>query len=106
MMGKIHFNNINLENKAYDPQVAYNQSKLANVLFCRELTKRLGPQSTIDSYCLHPGIIKTELFRHANIPFRERVENWIFIDPELGAQTTLYCALEPTLENESGFYYE
>lgn len=38
--GKIHKDDLNLD-KNYDPTIAYNQSKLANLLFARELGKRL-----------------------------------------------------------------
>ncbi len=40
LTGKIHFDDVNLE-KNYDPSVSYKQSKLANVLFTRELAVRL-----------------------------------------------------------------
>ena len=105
--GQIHFENINLRNGAYTPSKAYGQSKLANILFTRELAKRLGTNSNITTYSLHPGIIKTDLSRH--IPFQKLnniVMNLLYISVELGAQTTLYCALEESLDNESGLYYE
>jgi NAD(P)-dependent dehydrogenase (short-subunit alcohol dehydrogenase family) len=105
--GKIHFENINLGNNAYFPRKAYSQSKLANILFTRELAKRLGKNSNIRVYCLHPGIIRTDLMRH--IPrnvFINFLVNTFFIDVEKGAQTTLFCALEKSLDNETGFYYE
>ena len=42
MRGKMHWDDLNLDKeKSYEPRVAYNQSKLANVLFTRELAKRL-----------------------------------------------------------------
>ncbi len=107
MIGKIHFENMNLGNNAYFPRKAYSQSKLANILFTRELAKRLGKNSNIRVYCLHPGIIRTDLMRH--IPrnvFINFLVNTFFIDVEKGAQTTLFCALEKSLDNETGFYYE
>jgi NAD(P)-dependent dehydrogenase (short-subunit alcohol dehydrogenase family) len=107
MRGRIHFENINLRNNAYSPSKAYSQSKLANILFTRELTKRLGKNSNIKVYCLHPGIIKTDLMRH--IPrnvFINMIVKIFFIDVEMGAQTTLFCALEESLENETGLYYK
>ncbi len=107
MRGRIHFENINLRNNAYSPSKAYSQSKLANVLFTRELAKRLGKNSNIKVYCLHPGIIRTDLWRHSKsnglLKFISKI---FFINVELGAQTTLYCALEESLENETGLYYE
>ncbi|CAG2161780.1 unnamed protein product [Oppiella nova] len=108
-VGKIHFDNINLRDGAYAPMKAYNQSKLANVLFTRELAKRLGPNSTISAYCLHPGAIKTDIVKTDKLYERflaNIVSSLLFLTPHMGAQTSLYCALEDSIENETGFYYE
>lgn len=43
-------------------------------------------------------------YRHANI--NEMMKNYLFLTPEMGSQITLYCVLEESLDNESGFYYE
>ncbi len=105
--GKIHFENINLRNNEYSPSKAYSQSKLANILFTRELAKRLGKNSNIKVYCLHPGIIRTDLMRHIPLnAFLNLIVKIFLIDVEMGAQTTLFCALEESLENETGLYYE
>ncbi|CAG2169436.1 unnamed protein product [Oppiella nova] len=108
-VGKIHFDNINLRDGAYTHWKAYNQSKLANVLFSRELAKRLGANSTISTYSLHPGVIKTDIVRNYR-PYVKGLYNMIgrllFLTPRMGAQTSLYCALEDGIENESGFYYQ
>ena len=61
--GKIHLENINLRNRAYGRFQAYAQSKLAIILFTRELAKRFGPQSNINVYALHPGIFENDLER-------------------------------------------
>jgi NAD(P)-dependent dehydrogenase (short-subunit alcohol dehydrogenase family) len=107
MTGKIHFENINLRNNKYSPFKAYSQSKLANILFTRELAKRLGKNSNIKVYCLHPGIIRTDLMRHMTPnAFLNFLVKIFYIDVEKGAQTTLFCALEESLENETGLYYE
>ncbi len=107
MIGKIHFENINLRNNKYSPFKAYSQSKLANILFTRELAKRLGKNSNIKVYCLHPGIIRTDLMRHMTLnAFLNFLVKIFYIDVEKGAQTTLFCALEESLENETGLYYE
>ncbi|CAG2168275.1 unnamed protein product [Oppiella nova] len=108
--GKINFENINLRNGAFEMWTAYSQSKLANVLFTRELAKRLGDNTTISAYSLHPGIINTEWYRHIESPvgkfIAKNFTKMFAISIERGTQTTLYCALEESLDNESGFYYE
>lgn len=107
--GQIYFDDINQE-KDYQPWKSYGQSKLANVLFTRELAKRL--QGTgVTTYSLHPGVIRTELGRHfwPKIPLWKRVVYtplmFLIKSPTEGAQTTIYCAVEESLQNESGLYY-
>ncbi|CAG2112329.1 unnamed protein product, partial [Medioppia subpectinata] len=105
ILGKIHFDNINLKNGVYRPMKAYSQSKLAIILSTQEMSRRLGTDSSVTVYSLHPGVIQTEITRHFPLYL------YLFLKPfmvsiETGTQTTLYCALEESIENESGFYYE
>ncbi len=107
MLGIIHFDDINLD-KEYTPLKSYVQSKLANVLFSKELARRLSA-TNITTYSLHPGIIRTSLHKYGAIygTFIGRALNRVFlISPSLGAQTTLYCALDDSVANQSGYYYE
>ena len=105
LAGKINLDNPNLRNGVYAPWKAYAQSKLANVLFSRELAKRLGEDSHIKTYSLHPGPINTELQRHMASPVGNSFMKCVGLTPEEGAQTTLYCALEESLDKETGHYY-
>ncbi|KAI3377742.1 hypothetical protein L3Q82_008887 [Scortum barcoo] len=107
--GRIHFDDINLD-KDYQRERSYRQSKLANVLFGRELAKRLeGTGVTV--YSLHPGVIRTELGRHLlpTIPLWKKAIAMPFYllikTPWEGAQTTIYCAVEESIANVSGLYY-
>lgn len=65
----------------------------------------------VSTYSLHPGIIRTELARHflATMPLWKRVVftplKFLIKSPTEGAQTTIYCAVEESLQNESGLYY-
>ncbi|CAG2167880.1 unnamed protein product [Oppiella nova] len=102
-LSDVNFGNINLRNGAYDKYDAYNQSKLCNVLFSRELAKRLQ-DTNINAYSLHPGAINTDIKRY--ISSSEGVSRFLLMTPEMGSQTTLYCALDDQLDNESGFHYE
>ncbi|XP_029935168.1 retinol dehydrogenase 12-like isoform X2 [Myripristis murdjan] len=103
--GSINLEDINSE-KRYDKRAAYGQSKLANVLFTRSLAKRLeGTGVTV--YSLHPGVVQTDLWRHLSGPeqFVMKIVSPFTKSSIQGAQTTIYCAVEPTLETESGGYY-
>lgn len=107
--GLIHFDDINLD-KDYKREKSYRQSKLANVLFCRELAERL--QGTdVRVYSLHPGVIRTELGRHLfpTLALWKRIIVMPFLmlikSPWEGAQTTIYCAVDESLANVSGLYY-
>ena len=94
--------------KSYNKWEAYGQSKLANILFTRELAKRLkGTGVTANS--LHPGVIFTELGRYA---LSENVNKFLnFISPvvmktlEEGAQTTIHLAVSEDVANVTGKYF-
>ncbi|XP_037040061.1 retinol dehydrogenase 13-like isoform X2 [Bradysia coprophila] len=108
--GKINLDDLNSD-QSYDEGAAYNQSKLANVLFANELAKKLaGTGVTVNS--VHPGIVDTDIIRHmsfysswiANIFIRPFV--WPFVkNPKSGAQTVIALALDPELEKTSGTYF-
>lgn len=103
--GSINLDDINSE-KGYDKQAAYSQSKLANVLFTRSLAKRLEGTG-VTTYSLHPGVVQTDLWRHLNGPQQVlmKIASPFTKNSSQGAQTSIYCAVEPSLENESGGYY-
>ncbi|GJQ70389.1 hypothetical protein Trydic_g22819 [Trypoxylus dichotomus] len=112
-MGTIDFNDINWENKAYKPLEAYQQSKLCNILFTKELNKRLREANieNVNVYSVHPGVIKTELGRYFKKTYFFGLR-WIlnfarlfFKTPVQGAQTTIYCAVDENAGKESGLYY-
>lgn len=107
--GQINFNDLNWEKGTYSPGAAYAQSKLANVLFTRELARRLeGTGVTVNS--LHPGAVHTELGRHLGVSkFVELLLSpiiWLVLKtPQQGAQTTIYCAVSKDLDGVSGQYF-
>ncbi|XP_011872522.1 PREDICTED: retinol dehydrogenase 13-like isoform X2 [Vollenhovia emeryi] len=107
--GKINMKDLNLEND-YDSGRAYSQSKLAIVIFTRDLADKLkGTNVTVNA--VHPGIVDTNIIRHmyayTNFFMRIFVKPfaWPFIKaPWQGAQAVLYAALEPSLTDVSGCY--
>lgn len=103
----INFDDLMME-KSYTPLSAYNQSKLANVLFTRELARRLKEANItgVNTYSLHPGVIKTEVTRHFGAAKMLYGMLGPFIkNAEQGAQTTLHCALDDGAAKETGLYY-
>ncbi|OXU23355.1 hypothetical protein TSAR_014986 [Trichomalopsis sarcophagae] len=111
--GRVHFDDLNLE-KSYTPLVAYQQSKLANVLFTAELARKLKDAGIegITTYSLHPGVISTELGRHLDKSMFPGARLFFTVfkpfikTPELGAQTSIHCAVDETAAHETGLYYK
>lgn len=82
----------------------YAVSKLANVLFSAELGRRLDG-SGVTTYSLHPGVIASDIWR--KLPWGVRGLAKLFMKSvEEGARTTVWCATEPHLAEETGLYYE
>ena len=86
---------------------AYAQSKLANILFTRELAKKLeGTGVTANS--LHPGFVNTAFF--LNKGRIGKLFEWLAkvfsIQPQDGAKTSVHLATAPELEKVSGLYFE
>jgi NAD(P)-dependent dehydrogenase (short-subunit alcohol dehydrogenase family) len=82
----------------------YAVSKLANVLFTRELARRWAG-SGVTAYAVHPGVVATGIWRRLPGPLRWLVTRFM-ITPEEGARTTIFCATAPELASVSGRYYD
>ena len=82
----------------------YSVSKLANVLFTKELARRLAG-SGVTAYALHPGVVATDIWRELPWGLRHLAKLFM-ISPEEGARTTLHCATAPEASLESGAYYD
>lgn len=103
MSGKIDFESFRGEKK-YSAQAAYGQSKLANLLFGKELAARLDGTG-VTSNVLHPGAVKTEIMR--DLPWLIRtLVGAFFISPEVGAKTTVMLADEKVYTEQNGSYYD
>jgi NAD(P)-dependent dehydrogenase (short-subunit alcohol dehydrogenase family) len=100
--GHINFDDLQGEQR-YSGVKAYCHSKLANVLFTRELARRLaGTRVTANS--LHPGAVATGIFRSLPRPF-EAIIKLVTMSPEKGAQTSIYLASSPAVETVTGRYF-
>jgi NAD(P)-dependent dehydrogenase (short-subunit alcohol dehydrogenase family) len=82
----------------------YNVSKLANVLFSAELSRKLA-STGVTTYSLHPGVVASDVWRKVPWPIRPLIKG-MMITVEEGAKTTLHCATSPDAASESGLYYD
>jgi NAD(P)-dependent dehydrogenase (short-subunit alcohol dehydrogenase family) len=92
--------------KGYSGFKVYGRSKLANILFTRELARRLAGTG-VTANCLHPGAVATR--------FGESSGGWVggllpvlklfFISPEKGADTMVYLASSPEVANTTSAYF-
>jgi retinol dehydrogenase-12 len=82
----------------------YEVSKLANVLFTKELARRLEGTG-VTTYAVHPGVVATDVWRQVPAPVRFLMKLFM-ISPEKGAQASLRCATDPALTHQSGKYYD
>ena len=84
---------------------AYAQSKLMNVLFTRELARRVGKGVTVN--CLHPGFVATNFGKSNGGIFRPlwSLFELAAISPEQGAQTSIYLASSPEVAEVTGEYF-
>ncbi len=99
--GYIDFENLNGEN-GYKPMKYYGQSKLANLLFARELQNKFNQHgATPISVACHPGLSHTNLMsRGSGKPINKFVHflsKTITQPASMGALPTLYAATEPAL---------
>jgi WW domain-containing oxidoreductase len=102
----IQFDNLSGE-RGYSPWASYGQSKLANLLFANQLSKRLaGTGKTANS--LHPGVIHTNLARSMNPIARVALSigaPLVLKSVGEGAATQCYLAVHPSIEGVSGKYF-
>jgi NAD(P)-dependent dehydrogenase (short-subunit alcohol dehydrogenase family) len=99
--GRIDFDDLQAE-RSYDPMRAYGQSKLANLLFTRELTRRfLAAGIPALSAAAHPGSTRTELQRHSRL--MTAVVRLVSQLPPQGALPSLYAATAPDVRGGEYF---
>jgi len=107
---QMNWDDLNWENTPYNSLQAYCQSKLANILFTKELARRLEG-SGVNTYAVHPGVINTPLARYQKVTHGLAVVLlWTVVKhlmktPESGANTSIFCSVEESLASQSGLYY-
>eukprot|EP01117_Protostelium_nocturnum_P004982 TRINITY_DN1806_c0_g1_i1.p1 TRINITY_DN1806_c0_g1~~TRINITY_DN1806_c0_g1_i1.p1 ORF type:complete len:303 (-),score=73.11 TRINITY_DN1806_c0_g1_i1:64-972(-) len=81
----------------------YCISKLANAIFGKSLAEQLKGTG-VNVYTLHPGTVISNIWGFGSIGIW--IWSWLFITNRQGAQTSIYCAADKSLDGESGKYYE
>jgi NAD(P)-dependent dehydrogenase (short-subunit alcohol dehydrogenase family) len=91
---------------SYSGLGAYGRSKLCNILFTRELARRLeGTGATAN--CLHPGFVATRFGDQSGgmMSLAVRAAKNFALTPEQGAETIIYLASSPEVANTTGAYF-
>ncbi len=101
----LNFDDLQNEN-GYNGMNVYGQSKLANILFTRELSRRLEGTG-VTANCLHPGFVGSSFA--ANNGFLPalgmRLMKPFILSSAEGAETSIYLASSPDVEGKTGGYY-
>lgn len=104
--GHVDFSHFHGENLTYYMDIAYNHTKLHNVILTSEQARRLeGTGVTANS--VHPGVVMTEVIRHYPCIIRcifNLIGIFFFKSPEEGAVSSIYCAVAEEMEGVTGKY--
>ena len=106
--GRMHWGDIGLR-RFYNGLAAYDQSKLACILFTQELARRLGPGSPISTFAADPGLVNTQIgMKGTNTIVRLvwRLRAHRGISPAESAATIAYLALDPLIRERTGLYWK
>lgn len=103
--GRIYFDNLSLEGR-YWAMSAYQQSKLANVLFTNELARRLAGTG-VTANAMHPGLVATSIAANNGLLVRLflKIFMWGARTPKKGAETIVYLATSPDVADDTGRYF-
>lgn len=105
--GRINFSDLQGEQR-YSGQRAYAQSKLANLLFTRSLSRML-PRTLVTANALHPGVVNTGFGQSDAGRVMRPVVNFsrrFMRTPAEGARTSIYLASSPEVAGTSGVYFK
>jgi len=92
--------------KGYRAFTAYGRSKLANILFTREIARRLAGTG-VTANCLHPGFVATRFGDQAGGAYAMMIKlaKRFALTPEEGADTIVHLASSPEVAGVSGGYF-
>jgi retinol dehydrogenase 12 len=106
--GRIHWEDVQLFRR-YNCLRAYEQSKLANVLFSAEFNRRRGSGSSVRAYAADPGLVNTDIGWKGTPP----VVQWIWsirrrggVTPEDAARGIVFLLADPAARNSDSIYWK
>ena len=107
----IDLDDLNIEHRKYKALDRYGESKVANLMFTYLLAERLQQQghTNVTVNALHPGFVRTSMIKNSY----GRIVGSLFapisrimsLSPEKGAETSIYLATSPKVENITGKYF-
>jgi len=102
---KLHFDDLQ-SSRNYGGFKIYGRSKLANILYTRELARRLA-DTGVTANCLHPGFVATRFGDQSGgaFSFMVRIAKNFAISPEKGAETIIYLASSDEVTGVTGEYF-
>ena len=105
--GEIDFDNLQYEHGGYSLLKAYARSKLANVLFSNELSRRLAGAG-VTSNSLHPGAVRTNIWSHSSWYTKPllAVLKPFMLSAAKGGERIVFLATSPEVAGQTGGYYE
>ena len=104
--GALDFEDLNWERRRYSGLGAYSATKLANILFTRELARRLE-NADVTATCLHPGVVATNIFGGMGVLgtiFGFLMKPFL-LSPARGAETSIYLASSPDGADANGRFF-
>jgi NAD(P)-dependent dehydrogenase (short-subunit alcohol dehydrogenase family) len=94
--------------RSYSGMAVYSRTKLANILFTRELARRLEGTG-VSAFAVHPGGVRSGFGRDGDaggiVGLGVKAAAPFFISPKAGAAASLYAATAPGIEDRSGAYF-
>ena len=100
----IDFDALRRRTASFTGQREYAVSKLCNVLFTQELTRRMAG-SGVSAHALHPGVVASDIWRRVPRLVRPLITARM-LTTQQGAVTSLYCATSPAVAADGGRYYD
>ncbi len=110
MFGSFNWDDWMDEKSTYSSFKVYGKSKLANILFTRELAHRVGAKS-VTAHCFHPGLVSTEFGKQRG---EEKQKSYVpgslfrslfMLDAKAGADTGVFLAEDPSARNSNGDFW-